>query len=137
MQAHLAFGASQFFMAEFENALRHLDECISHYDPDEHGDLAFRYGVLDSRVVALAYSALTLWPLGRVDQAIGRSDDALAKGAVAPHPYSGIRILNWDSQLRQLVGDHHAVLERADTAMAQATEKGFALVRAQSPIMKG
>ena len=41
MQGHLSVAASHFFMGEFEDSVRHFDECIALYDPDEHGDLAF------------------------------------------------------------------------------------------------
>ena len=137
MQAHLAIGASFFFSGEFGESLRVLDASIALYDPREHHDIAFRYGGLDTRLVCTAYSAISLWMLGRVDQAIARGDAALAFAAEMSHDYSRLRALNWDSQLRQFVGDRQSVLDRADSAIAQATEKGFALVQAQGPIMRG
>jgi predicted ATPase len=137
MQGHLAVAASHFFMGEFEDSIRHFDETIALYDLDEHGDLAFSYGGLDSRMTATAYSAIALWALGHVDRAVERSDQVLAFGAMASHPYIGVRALNWDSQIRQFIGDRDAVLERADAAFAQAEEKGFVLVQAQASVMQG
>ena len=135
MQASLAMGASLFYLGEFEESLRHLDNAVALDDPEKHGDIAFRYAGLDSRVTGSAYCTFDLWLLGRVVEAVRRSDEMLALSTVTSHPYSQISALCWDSQIRQFIGDSEAVLDRADAALAQAGEQGFALVLAQTPIM--
>lgn len=96
IQASLAMGAPLFYLGEVEEPLRHLDNAVALYNPEEHGDIAFRYAGLDSWVTSLAYCTFDLWLLGRVDNAVKHSDEMLVLSMVASHPHSQIRALCWD-----------------------------------------
>lgn len=73
LQAHNSLGAPLFHLGELEQALVHFEQGLDLYDPERHRSHAYLY-VQDPRVVCLARSAVTLWCLGRPEQALERAD---------------------------------------------------------------
>ena len=137
LEADLALGATLFFLGEFKQALEHLDRGIASYDPEEHRELAFRYGNLDPGATCLAYAGCSLCLLGHIDQATRRSQESLQVAEETSHRFTLSRALNWNSQLYQFCRDRETVRELAGRAFKLATESGFPLVLAQAPIMLG
>jgi predicted ATPase len=108
------------------------------YDPQQHHALAFRYGNADPGAVCLAFAGLTLWMLGYPDQALERMNEALTLAQNLEHPFTLARVgLYYTTFLHQLRREWQAVSERAETAIAVATEQQVALVLAVGPIMRG
>ena len=64
-------------------------------------------------------------------------DEAKALSRRFNNVYTRARSLNWDSMLRQFIGDWPTVIARAEEAMAIAAAHGFALVQAGGEIMLG
>ena len=85
--AQQALGQTLFFLGESVSARPHLEQGIALYDSQQHHSLAFRYGQ-DSGVVCRGYVAWDLWLLGYPDQAVQRSNEALARAHEVAHPFS-------------------------------------------------
>jgi predicted ATPase len=82
--AHRNFGTSCFYFGDFAGAHDHLQKTIELYDPACHADFANRFGN-DPRAVAEVYDAISLWVLGRVDEALSLGERALADAESAAH----------------------------------------------------
>jgi predicted ATPase len=77
-------GSTCFYFGDFAGAHDHLQKTIELYDQARHGDFANRFGN-DPRVSAEAYDALTLWGLGRVDEARWLAERAITDAGSAAH----------------------------------------------------
>ena len=66
--AHRAAGITCWFAGEYREARDHLERALALFQPGRDDDLAFRFGV-DPGTAAMAYLAITSWPLGEVDRA--------------------------------------------------------------------
>jgi hypothetical protein len=83
--AHRNFGTTCFYFGDFAGAHDHCQKTIELYDPARHGDFANRFGN-DPRALAEVYDAISLWVLGRVDEALPLAERALTDAASAAHP---------------------------------------------------
>jgi predicted ATPase len=77
-------GTTCFYFGDFAGAHDHFQRAIALYDSAHHADFANRLGQ-DPRAVAAIVDAVTLWVLGRVDEASPLSDRALADATSAAH----------------------------------------------------
>jgi class 3 adenylate cyclase/predicted ATPase len=82
--AHRVYGFTCFYFGDFARAHEHFQEALELYDQARHGDLAKRFG-WDPRAGAEIGDALTLWVLGRIDEALRLADRALADAELAAH----------------------------------------------------
>ena len=82
--AHRISGFTCFYFGDFAGAHDHLQKASELYDPARHGDFANRFGQ-DPRAAAEIYDALTLWVLGRIDEALPLADRALTDAELAAH----------------------------------------------------
>jgi predicted ATPase len=85
LAAHSLLGTSLLSIGEMATARAHLEQGIALYDPLQHGPLALVYGD-DPGVVCLSFAALALWFMGCPDQALQRSQEALALARNSPCP---------------------------------------------------
>jgi predicted ATPase len=138
LEAHLALGDSWFHLGQPSQARAHFEQSMRIYDPQQHHDLAFRYGNADPGAVCLAFAGLTLWMLGYPDQALARVNEALTLAQHLEHPSTLARVgLYYTTFLHQLRQDWQVVSELATTAITVATAHQIALVLAAGPIMRG
>jgi predicted ATPase len=135
--AHIALGTSWFCLGQLSQAHAHYEQGMRLYDPQQHHALTFRYGNFDPGVGCLAVAGWTLWLLGYPDQALERTNEALALAQHLEHPYTLARGLYWTALLHQLRREWQVVSERVATAITVATEHQVALVLALGPIMHG
>jgi class 3 adenylate cyclase/predicted ATPase len=124
--AHYALGITWYFLGAFPVARQHLEEGVAHCTPDQRDAPVFRMGQ-DLGVACRVYAAATLWLLGCPEQALAYLDEALALAHALSHPFS----LAWAQALAAMVyqfcRDMPAVQKQAETAVALATEQGFAV----------
>jgi predicted ATPase len=83
--AHRISGATCLYFGDFAGAHDHFQKTIELYDHARHADFANRFGH-DPRAAAEIYDALTLWVLGRIDEALRLADRALTDAEPAAHP---------------------------------------------------
>jgi len=81
---HRISGVTRWYLGEFDDAQQHFQTTLELYDPACHGDFANRFGQ-DPRAAAEIFDALTLWVLGRIDEALPLADRALADAESTAH----------------------------------------------------
>jgi adenylate cyclase len=116
---------ASFNLGEPTVAREHLDKGIALYDPERHRSHAFVYGQ-DPGVVCLDGAALMLWNLGYPDQALNRSDEALALARKIAHPFSLAWALLFAAWLHALGGEWPMAAEHAEATVVLCAEQGFA-----------
>jgi DNA-binding SARP family transcriptional activator/predicted ATPase len=85
---HWCLGFVSFGLGEYTTAHAHLEQVISFYEPQRHHrPFVFLRGS-DAGLSALAYDACCLWCLGYPEQALKRSQEALALARELGHAFS-------------------------------------------------
>jgi predicted ATPase len=136
LRAHHAFGTASFWLGQPTVAREHLEEAIALYDSQRHRSHAFVYG-RDPGVASLVYAAPALWHLGYPDQALRRSDEALALARKIAHPFSLGFALYLAIWLRELRGEWPMAAEHAEAMVALSAEQGFADFLLQGNFARG
>ena len=91
---HRIFGTTRWYVGDFTGAHRHLATALGLYDRAAHGDFANRFGQ-DVGVSAGYFDALALFPLGHVDEAVRRVDQARSDAETAAHVPTLIQLHFW------------------------------------------
>ena len=126
MEGQRAIGVVCFYAGEFQAARDHLERGIALYDVQAHGRHALRY-VEDPGETCLSYVALALWMLGYPDQAVERSEQAIAVAQATAHAASIAEAMIWRAEIALLRREVWDARERAAAALALATEHGLPL----------
>jgi class 3 adenylate cyclase len=137
LEAHHELWANLFSVGELTSALTHTERGIELYNPHEHRQHAFLYGGHDPGVCGLRHAAMTLWLLGYPDQALERSQEALALAQKLVHPYSLAFALYYSAWVHQQRGERQAVEERTEATIALGTDQGFTRWVVQGALLKG
>jgi tetratricopeptide (TPR) repeat protein len=87
LQAHMSLGVNRCMLGEFSVAQNHLEKAMSLHKPQLHWSLVSQYGY-DPTMLSLTYTGITLWFLGRWDQAQEKSAEALTFARDLLHPMS-------------------------------------------------
>jgi predicted ATPase len=132
-QAHYALGNTLFHSGEFTAAQEHLDRAIALYTPYGYHPRA----VQNSGVVCLSYMAWTLWYLGYPDQAVQRSQEAVARAQELSHPYSLTFALDFAAWLYQYRRETDAAHQEVRAAITLAKEQAFPLWWAMGTPLEG
>jgi predicted ATPase len=77
-------GATQWFAGDFTAARSFLERALAVFDPQRHGDEAFRFAQ-DIGVTITAYLALVLWVLGEVERARTIAEQTMARATQTGH----------------------------------------------------
>ena len=133
--AHMALGATLYWLGELTSARPHLEQAIALYDPQKHPRSTVN--TADPRVDCLSYAAWTLWHLGYPDQALKRSHEALALAEGLSHPFSLAYALGCAAQFHLLRREGQLARERAEAVITLATEQGFPYWLAVGTMVRG
>jgi predicted ATPase len=136
VEAHHALGAGYCASGQFTEALAHLEQAISLYDPARYGSHAYTYGQ-DPAVICLIWSGFALWFLGYPAQALKRTDEALALAQKLSHPPTSATAAAFGAQVQQLCRNTQAVEELARLAVDISTQHDLAYMRAIGTILGG
>ena len=136
LEAHQELGGTLSSMGEFTSALQHLERGIRLYDPQRHHAHAVLYGQ-DPGVSCLCRASHVLWFLGYPDQALARTQEALALAEKRGHPYSLAYALNSAVILHQLRREVDATQARTEAAIQLATSQEFPIWKIMSEILRG
>ena len=117
-------------------ARAHLESGLALYDPDQHADLAYRFGY-DPRFTLLGYLAFTLHYLGHADAQRGAHSKLIELLPTHPHLPSRAFALFMACWLRALNG--HLLTDQTllDQLIAVCEEHGFPNWRAMAIAWKG
>lgn len=137
LEAHHELWANLLDLGELSSALTHTERGIELYNPQQHRQHAFLYGGHDPGVCGLRHAAMTLWLLGYPDQALQRSQEALALAQTLSHPNSLGFALYYSAWVHQQRGERQAVQERIEATVTLATEQGLTRWALQGSVLKG
>jgi predicted ATPase len=88
-------------------------------------------------VFGLSFAAWVLWHLGYPDQALKRSQEALALAQELAYPFVLAAALNFAALLHQYRREWHLAQERAEPAITLAIEQGFPLWVTWGTMLRG
>jgi DNA-binding winged helix-turn-helix (wHTH) protein/predicted ATPase len=134
--AHQALGTTLYYLGGVAQARTHLEQGVTLYDYQQHRSHALRY-TQDPGVICLSTLARALWALGYPDQALQKSQEALALARQLAHPFSLAFALYFGAVLGQYRREWREVHRLAEALMALSAEQGFAQQLAQGRIMLG
>ncbi|MCB9077735.1 MAG: AAA family ATPase [Anaerolineaceae bacterium] len=136
LEAHRMQGMNYFNLGQLNLARTHLEEAVAIYNPHQHGPQVFIDAGADRGVACLSYLAITLWLLGFPDQALKRSQEAIALAAQLAHPYSQAFALCWSAWLHQLRREPGPAQALAHAGLEVATEQDFELLEMLCAMME-
>lgn len=136
LRGHWALQMTFTHVGNFALALDHFEKALALYDPDQHRDDAFLYA-LNPGVAMPSFASWALWFMGLPDQAMIRSEQALALARELSEPHGLAHALFFASVLCQLRRNYRMVQEHADAVVALAREHGLALYHAMATLMQG
>jgi predicted ATPase len=120
---HWRLGFVAFALGEYTAARAHLEPMIAFYEPQHHHALVFLCGS-DPGPSALAYDACCLWYLGYPEQALKRSQEALALARELDHSISLAEILHFAGcKFSEMRRDAQALKGHAEELVRLANEK--------------
>jgi predicted ATPase len=135
-QAHNIIGQLRRYSGDLAAARRHFEEGLALYDPERDRAKAGRLG-LDSGMACHAWLGQVLWQQGFPDAALRHSEDAIAAARAASHPLSEAWALSFAAMLHQWRGEVTLCLERAEAAVALATEQVIRHYGAHGDVFSG
>ena len=125
-EAHEALGATLCWMGDYAAARWHLEQGSALPDPMAARGQASRLGG-SAAVRCLAQAALVLWRLGYPEQAVRRSQEALALAQTLAHPYSLAIVQHYAAWLAYNRREVRGVQAQAEALLRLATRQGFPL----------
>ncbi|MBV8358539.1 MAG: AAA family ATPase, partial [Deltaproteobacteria bacterium] len=137
LQAHHSVWTTLILLGEFAVSKEHLDQALEIYDPQLHHSHTFLYGGHDPGTCCRIQRGYVLWYLGYPDQALKSAQDGIRLAQTLSHPYSLAMTLDGSAMISQFCRNARETLERADTAIAMARERGFPVMAAVSTLYRG
>ncbi len=132
----LAMGIPKFLLGQLTDARQHLEQALALYDAHSHETLTPIYGQ-DLGVVALSYLAWVLSYLGRPEQALRHSADALALAQEREHPFSQTFALTFAARLHKYFRQADAARKVAKAAIDMTEIHGFPYFWAHAVMVHG
>jgi len=117
-------GRTLMFAGKFAPSQSRLEKAIALYDPMLHRPLVHQTGT-HPQVLSQAYLGIVLFCLGFPDQALLRSNEAIAEARRLAHPPSLASCLAAGTILLSLDGENAALHGRANQLVAVATEQNL------------
>jgi predicted ATPase len=133
---HYASARTLMFAGRFASSRSHLEAVLALYDPISHRSLVRQAG-FHPQVVSGSYLGNVLFCLGYPDQALARSNAAIAEAQRVGHRASVAQSLAHGTRLLSLVGDNTALADRTEQLVAATTDQGFPLWGPQGTIFRG
>jgi predicted ATPase len=134
--AHFSSGRNLLSAGRFASSRSHLEEALALYNPISHRSLVHQTGTHPQNN-AQSLLGSVLFCLGFPDQALARSNAAIAEARRVAHLPSLAVSLALGARLLSLVGDNAALDELAAELAAVATEQSFPHWRAEGAIYRG
>jgi len=132
--AHVALWFSLFRLGGLSSARTHFEQALILYDPRYHRSYGFVY---DPGVNGLAVLANVLHALGYPDQALMKSQEALALAQTLAHPFSLADALLFAARLHRHRRERRLTQERVEALIALSTEQGFSFHMPRGTILQG
>jgi predicted ATPase len=121
-RAHYGMGVAHFHLGGLAAAHRHFGNGLALYDPERDRPKAARVG-FDTGTACHALAAFVHWDLGYPDEALRHAEEAIVTASAASHPLSEAWALSHAAYIHGYRGEIALSLERAEAALALATEQ--------------
>ena len=133
---HRLLGTALILNGDYRTALSHLDSAVELYRPEEHQELAFRFGA-DIGITAQCVRAWALWHRGYPDQARRAADEGLRQARQSIHRHTLAYTLIYRG-LTAISARWAAETEQAANELVSHTrEHGFALFLGYGLLLQG
>jgi predicted ATPase/class 3 adenylate cyclase len=137
LPAHHSLWTTFVFHGDLTSAQVHLDQGLRLYTPEQHHEQTFLYGGHDPGVCCRVHAGFALWLRGYPDQALQKSQEAVALAQRLAHPHT----LAWASSAAAMVHlfrqEKVLAQEQAETTMTFAKEQQFPIWTLHSTIVRG
>jgi predicted ATPase len=137
LEAHHVLWASLFFGGEIAAARPHFEQGLRLYEPQRHRTHATLYSGHDSGVCCRVIAGQSLWLLGYPEQAVARSQAALALAQQLAHPYTLTLALYFAAVVHHLRREVPLTQAHAEALMIGATDQEFPFYVAQAMPLQG
>lgn len=137
LEAHRALGSTFLWQGDFTLARTHLEAAIILCDQHQQQSLTSLYGGANPVVSCLCEIARVLWFLGYPEQALRRSQEALALARSLSDPFSLGFALVFAAGLHQLRREGFFAQSRAEESIMVAREYGFSSLLSAGTIRRG
>jgi len=135
MVGHWAMGVTSLYAGDPAAARAHLEQMAGrHGQGDESAAVLF---ATDPIVACHFWMSWALWLLGRPDEAIGRSYEALALAERLGHPFSMAYALFTGTALLQFRREPQAALGWAEATIGLASRHGFSFFQGLGTVFRG
>lgn len=132
--SHHVLGMALYFFGEFTVAREHLEQSLALSDLQQQPlDLSY----IDPKLSALLYVAHILWLAGYPDQALQKSQAALALAQKQAYPHSVAFARSFTATVHYFRGEEQTVRELAEQGMTLCREHGFIQWLAHGTILGG
>jgi predicted ATPase len=133
---HGSLGLDLMFAGRFASSRSHLEEALALYDPASAGSLIDQVG-FDTYATSQTRLGIVLVCLGFLDQALARSDAAIAEARRQAHLPTFADTLVGGTRLLLLIGGDAALDDRTSELLAVAVEQSFPYWIAAGRIFRG
>jgi predicted ATPase len=137
VQAHHAGGSQMVAEGVPRVALAHVDQLLTNYRMDVHGNLALMYGAHDPACCSLGMRALSLAMLGYPDQALVESDKALELSERLGHQPSISHTHMFRSELSIILNRVEEAQAHLNTSISLAEKHSLAAYLNAADLMHG
>ena len=115
------------WLGRFESSVAHAKRVLAAYERAPAGESVHDIAYTDNRSAVSGWAAWSLCLLGRLDEALAQSAEAVLHAEHSRHTHSLPYALFFDAVVRYLCGDSPAQQARAKEAMALGDRFGFPL----------
>jgi len=136
MAGHFLLGCSLFHLGQLVASREQIEQAIRSYGAPSHPALALFAGG-DVGVFCRAYLSHLLWQLGYAEQAVAKSDEAVALAHEVSHPFSIAIAFTYAAMLNVFRQESRLARARAAEASAVCRKHGFAYYLAVAEILAG
>jgi predicted ATPase len=136
MAGRFLLGSSLFHLGQLAASREQMEQAVPSHDGPSHPALALFAGP-DVGVFCRAYLSHLLSQLGHAEQAVAKSDEAIALARELGHPFSLAIALDYAAMFNVFRQDSKLALARAEEASAVCRKHGFPYYLAMAEILAG
>jgi predicted ATPase len=136
VEAHYLLGVSSFWMGAFIASRTHLQEAVSHYDPQWHQRNIDLYAH-DSGAICLVRLAFTLWVLGYPEQSATQSRAALALAQEQKHLFGLTYVHGYSAWLYREWGELALAAKENEAMLTLCSQHGISFWSPMGWIVRG
>ena len=135
MRGHWALEINFMHLGDFALSMENFEKAMALCNPEQHLDDAVFYAQ-NPRVAMPSFAALSLWFLGKPDQALARIEEALSLARELSEPHGLAHALFFAATLHQLRGEKRTAQKNAEETIEVSHKHGLVLYEAMATITR-